>query len=111
MKKIFFVIFILVSLVIINNLIHSVYTTWEKKDLIAVAQKNLEKEKEENLRLKSQLSVINSEQFVEKEARDKLFLVKPGEQKVLMPEDSNLKTQDKKYSQIPNWQQWWNLFF
>ena len=112
MKKIFFVVFLLVSLLMINNLVRSIYTTWNKKDLLKVAQKQLEKEEWENQRLKTQLTIVNSPDFVEKQARDKLFLVKPGEQRVLLPGDASLKTQEGKGGDdLPNWKQWWQLFF
>ena len=112
MKKIFFIFFLLISLVIINNLVRSVYSTWRKKDLLAVAQKTLEKQKAENQRLKTQLTIVSSSEFIEKEARDKLFLVKPKEQKVLLPQDLSLQTEDKKnQNQIPNWRKWLELFF
>lgn len=112
MKKIFFIAFLFVSLLIINNLIRSVFTTWQKKDVLVIAQKELQKEKEENQRLKSQLTIVGSEEFIEKEARDKLFLVKPGEEKVLLPQGLKLREEEKSYVEnIPNWRKWWNLFF
>lgn len=110
MKKVFFVIFLLISFFIINNLIRSIYTTWKKEDLLSNAQKRLEKERRENMRLKSELSVVGSQEFIEKEARDKLFLAKEGEQKVLLPKESE-ESQKEKKENIPNWQQWRNLFF
>ena len=111
MKKILFVLFILFSFFVINNLVRSIYTSWRRKDLLVTASQQLEREKQENQRLKSQLTIVNSPEFIEKEARDKLFLVKPGEERVLLPGDSGLKNQSNNQEKIPNWKQWLQLFF
>src|SRR5258708_7194370 len=86
-KKIGFFTIILVLILTINNLIHSIYTVWQKQDLIIQAQKNLAAAKEENQRLKKDITQVNRPQFVESEARDKLLLAKPGEGIVILPTD------------------------
>ena len=113
-KKIAFFAVIVLLLITINNLAHSLYTIWQKKDLIVQAQQNLAAEKEENQKLKQDIAQVNKPQFIESEARDKLLLAKPGEGIVILP-----KTQlTASHSPIPlvvdrrpNWQKWWNLFF
>ena len=55
MKKIAFIVAIVIVLVIINNLARSTYDLWSKKDVIVSAQNELEAEKKENQRLKNQL--------------------------------------------------------
>jgi len=114
MKKIIFLIILAFSILIINNLVRSIYTLWQKYDLVTLAQKELSKKKQENQRLKSQLSHVQSKEFVEETARNKLFLVKPGEQEVLISEDlikgsSTPSAQAKKSD--PNWKKWLELFF
>jgi cell division protein FtsB len=113
-KKIAFFIIVLILLVTINNLIHSIYSIWQKQDLIIQAQKNLTVEKEENQRLKKEISQVNRPQFIESEARDKLLLAKPGEGIVILPKNKLTasptpinQTVDKR----PNWQKWWDMFF
>ena len=109
-KKAIFIIAVIVLLVIINNLVHSIYDIWNKQDLLNQAQKELTKEESKNQKLKAELSYVQTQKFIEEEARNKLFLVKPGEQQVLIPNKSieSSKVQEK---QIPNWQKWVNLFF
>ena len=52
------------------------------------------------------------EEFIEKEARDKLFMFKKGEQKVLIPQESgNSNENPSDGGNDPNWKKWWNLFF
>lgn len=109
MKKFLFIIIVLILLVIINNLVRSMYDAWQKKDFITQAQKELSFQKQENQRLKSALSYSKTSEFIEKQARDKLFMVKKGEQKILIPQEE--KETEVKKENLPNWQQWWNLFF
>jgi len=113
-KKIAFFAIIVILLVTINNLAHSLYAIWQKKDLIVQAQQNLEVEKEENQKLKKDIAQVNKPQLIESEARDKLLLAKPGEGIVILPKNQLTVSpspvphaEDKR----PNWQKWWNLFF
>lgn len=108
-KTILFIIVVIVCIIIINVLARSIYDTWRKKDLVVKAKANLAQEKEENRKLKLQLSMVNEPNFVEKEARDKLFLVKPGESGVIVPEDLVNEKKEKVVKITPNYQQWINL--
>ena len=113
MKKILFIVAIVASVFIINSLVRSIYDLWGKQDLITKAQKELDKEKMENRDLRSKLSKAQSSQFVEEEARNKLLLVKPGEQSVIIPQDllSSSDSARKKVDSRPNFRKWWDLFF
>ncbi len=113
-KKIVFLIIIIISLLIINNLAHSIYSLWQKKHLVVDARSELEKQKKENDDLKKKLSVIEKPQFIEEEARNKLFLAKPGDNVIVVSQkdleasvSSKLNLPDKR----PNWEKWWDLFF
>jgi cell division protein FtsB len=111
MKKLVFIITVIILLLIINSLAHSTFDLWHKQDLLTRAQQELAKEQQLNQKLKAELSYAKTNQFVEEEARDKLFMAKPGEQPVLIPSDL-LKPYilQKPTPAIPNWQKWWNLF-
>jgi cell division protein FtsB len=114
MKKVLFFLILAVSILVINNLIRSIYTLWQKYDLVTLAQKELERQKQENQRLKSQLSHVKSKEFIEEQARNKLFLVKPGEQEVLISEDlikGSSTPSAQKNKDDPNWKKWLGLFF
>lgn len=110
LKKIAFFITIAVCLLVINGLIHSTYDLWRKQDLLVKAKQDLAKQKQENQELKAQLSYVQSDEFLETEARDKLFLVKPGESDVIIPKELVMKKEEKKMIILPAWQQWINLF-
>lgn len=112
MKKAIFILIVIVLLVIINGLLHSIYDLWHKQDLLVSAQKTLDQEKLQNQNLKTSLYQAQSQQFVEEQAHDKLFMIKPGEQEVLISQDLLDKNKiQKKADNLPNWQKWINVFF
>jgi cell division protein FtsB len=110
-KKIVYIAIVIILLVVINNLSHSIYDLWHKQDLLTAAQKQLDLEKTKNKKLKAELSYVQSQAFIEEQARDKLFMSKPGEHDVLIPK--NLLRSEKaapKPDLRPNWQKWVDLF-
>jgi len=110
-KKIVYIATVIILLVLINNLGHSIYDLWHKQDLLTAAEKKLEIEKEKNKKLKAELSFVQNQAFIEEQARDKLFMSKPGEQDVLIPK--NLIQPEKSKPKVdtrPNWQKWVELF-
>lgn len=114
MKRFIFVAVIVFLIFIINNLAQSTYSLWQKKDVLVEAKQDLSKEQKENNELKEQLKVVKSPQFVESQARDKLLLVKPGENIVVVPTGLIAREQPKAVKKTPpkpNWLQWWELFF
>ena len=114
MKKIFYFIVLIISVIIINNLVRSIYTLWQKSDLVVEAERELAVQKEENERLKSQLSHVESREFVEEVARNKLLLAKPGEQGVIISKNiigADSTPSAKVEKETENWEKWLRLFF
>jgi len=111
MKKVLFLLIIAASLFIIKDLISSIYTLWSKKDLLVVAQRELNKEKSEHVQLKARIVEVKKSDFIEAEARNKLFLIKPGEQVVIVPQALNTPKKTVVVVEKPNWQAWLDLFF
>jgi cell division protein FtsB len=112
MKKAVYIVVAIVLLLMINGLLHSIYDIWHKQDLLTTAEKQLDREKLLNQKLKGELSYAQTPQFLEEQAHNKLFLVKPGEQEVLISPDLSQKSKAQKQTQnTPNWRQWLNLFF
>lgn len=75
--------------------------------------------KDRNSELRRQMEYLQSPEYVEKEAREQLNLVQPGDIPLVVvyppgkqlppepsPTPSSLQT-----GGLPNWQRWWNLFF
>lgn len=109
MKKIIYIISVIVLLFIINGLAHSIYDLWTKRDVVSEAQRTLEQEKAENQKLKKELSRVRTKEFIEEEARNKLFLTKPNEKVVIFP--TATKSAEIKETPKPNWQKWLGLFW
>ncbi len=110
MRKIFFFICLLLSFVIINNLVRSIYSLSQKQNLITSAEKELEREKAQNASLKGKLQEVEKPEFIEQQARDRLFLAKPGEQIVLLPQVTPMPQSKKGTTTTKsNWEQWVDL--
>lgn len=114
MKRTLFVLAMGILLLMVYNLSVSIYTLWQKKDIIIRAQKELEKQKKDNKELNREYERAKKTEFIEEEARNKLFLVKPGESEVILPAISSQASglgKANSSQNTPNWQKWWNLFF
>jgi cell division protein FtsB len=113
MKRILFLFFIIISISIIYNYALSIYGLWHKKDVLVQAQKQLDQVQKENTDLQKQLSTAKNPEFVEEQAHDKLFLVKPGENTVVIPQKLLPTPIPAKYLIPPksNWQKWIELFW
>jgi cell division protein FtsB len=109
-KKLIYFGVIIACILIINGLSRSIYDLWQKQDLLVKAREDLELEKQANIELKTKLTYVNSEQFIEEEARNKLFMVKEGESSVIVPKILGEKKEVVKAPELPNWQKWLNLF-
>jgi len=66
--------------------------------------------KEEKERLKEKKQYVQTEDFVEKEAREKLGLGFPNQVKLVLPDFKKPEPQIETIS-LPVWQQWWELLF
>lgn len=114
MKKIIFVLILIISFIIINNLVRSIYNLWNKQHLIVAARKELMVEKENNSKLKRDLVAVDNPHFVDEEARNKLFMVKPGEQVIILPKSEGKAPTGEKIALRPAkqyWQEWLDIFF
>lgn len=114
MKKITYVLIVIFFVFVIQNLLHSIYGLWQKKELLVNARLEVETARKENAALKEQIDSLKNPAFIERQARDKLLLVKPGEQIVVASDNLIVKkdsTKPNSQESKPNWQQWWELFF
>lgn len=113
MKKILFSVLVFSLVLVAFGLSRSIYDLWRKQDLVISYQKQLAKQKNENQILKQKLSITNDPKFLEEQARDNLFLVKPGEQGVIIPKELLIGSSSAKpiEEEIPIWKKWWDLLF
>ncbi len=103
---------LIVGIYIVISLVRSNIQLWQQGKTIEQAKQRNEKFKKENENLKQVLSGVENEEFIEKEARNKLNMGKPGEVVVIIP-DNLVATSSASQSNHPlyNWEKWKRLFF
>lgn len=109
MKKIIYILVILVLILAINGLTRSILDLLDKQKLLTTAQEELEDEKFRNQKLRASLSYVETQEFKEQVARNNLFLTKEGEQQVVIPLPPEKK--EAKKDKRANWEKWRDLFF
>jgi cell division protein FtsB len=107
---------IVIFLILTSSLVKSLKRIAEGKALVRRNEAKLEKIQKENEKLEEQLKIIQSDEFVEKQLRNKLGLVKEGEIVVVLPEADIVKRlspiipEEEEVKPKPNWQRWIDLF-
>ena len=111
----YFLIFL--SLALSVSLIRNILKINKAGKKIEEAQVQLEEIKEENRQLKLKVESLASEEYVERQLREKLSLSKEGEIIVVLPEEEILRKLAPKREleedilPDPNWKRWYKLFF
>jgi len=99
-------------LVTIFGLSQSVVRLMGRKSLLKAKQEELVRLQKEQENLQNRLTIAQTPEFIEKEAREKLNLGKAGETIILVESgDMQAQIQNKETTAVPNWKKWWNLFF
>lgn len=92
---------------------------YQQRQEEARLKQEVEVEKAKNASLLAQKEYLQSDEYVEKVAREELNLIKPGERAVIViaPTPSAAETtnqsesKSKKEEPKPAWQRWWDFFF
>lgn len=98
------------------SLVRNTFRINKAKDKVQKAEERLEKLREEKEELELKLKFVKSEEFIEKQVRDKLGLVREGEIVVILPEDEIVKKfaplhyEEEEVLPDPNWKKWMQLF-
>lgn len=90
---------------------------WRAGERLDTAKIEYQQAVDENLRLKGQLAQAESDEFVEREARNKLGLGKEGEVILILPKQNleNPNSEKRNSNEVvldnrPNWRKWWDLY-
>lgn len=121
-SRLFRLIIAIISLIILVTIPRSIMSLWGKYDIVAEREKELVRQRKRNAKLKAEFGYVQSQEFIEREAREKLGMVREGEQIVLLPKSQtrlpdgqvstiNDQIEQVKEEQIPKWKRWWRLFF
>lgn len=114
-KKVIIVVVILVSLVVAYNLISQIINASKSGERLSEAAEVVYNLEAENKQLKKKLEEIQSPQFIEEEARNKLNLGKSGETIVIIPDEKIKQVLGSSNSaqiiRLPNYLGWFRVFF
>lgn len=115
LKKIILATIIIVVLLVFYNLLRQINEAVKSGERLSEAADTVYRLEAKNRELKQKLSQIQSSQFIEEQARNKLGLSKSGETVVIIP-DEKLKsvlgaTSSAQTVRLPNWLGWWKVFF
>lgn len=113
-KKVALSLIILLVLGLAYNLINQIMEAAKSGERLSAAADTVYKLEAENKQLKKKLSEIESAEFIEQQARDKLGLGKPGEVVVIIPEEKLKEvmgaSQSAEVARLPNWLGWLRVF-
>ena len=107
---------VLILLLLTISLVRNILRVSQAGDREKIVGGRVENLKEENEKLKNELEKIESEAYVEFQARDKLGLAKEGEIIVVLPDDEILRKiaplieEEEESLPDPTWKKWIHLF-
>lgn len=107
---------IVLFLVLLTSLIRSIKRIKEGQNIVNKNKVKLEKIIEENKQLENQVEIVQSDEYLERQFRDKLGLAKEGEIVLVLPEAEIVKKlspqipEENEVKPKPNWQKWLELF-
>ena len=88
----------------------NVWRLWKAGERIKQAEQEVRKQELENSELKKRLAEVQSPEFIEKEAREKLGLGKLGEEIIVLPQQNAISNIQYPISNEPNWRKWWKVY-
>lgn len=109
-------ILILLCVLFTISMIRTVIKVNAAKNRVVAERERVEKLKEESLILENQLKIIQGNEFLEKQLRDKLGLAKEGETVLILPDQESLKKlvppilDEEETLPLPIWRKWVQLF-
>lgn len=115
LKKLSFYLILAVSTFLIYSFSRQIYDSLKASSRLDEAADKLAMVQKQNSDLKKKLREVESLQFIESQARDKLIQAKSNETIIIIPpqEIDKILGLDKKGNEpkLPNWQGWLRLFF
>lgn len=102
---------IVVLLLLIKNIVASIVSLRQNSHIVTTLKQREQDEIQKREFLKQQLYYSTTQEFIEKEAREKLGMLKPGEHIVLAPPPKEEVKKSVAVDTTPNWQKWWKIFF
>lgn len=111
-KKIWAFLALGVGIIIAVNSIGNILKLSAAGSRLTEADQILAEKMAENTTLKARLEEVKSDEFVEREARNKLGMVREGETLVVLPQvEPDMPLTEATEGQDSNWKRWWKLYF
>ena len=110
MKQAIRILWIIISIALIVQLTRSIHDLGTRGSVVEETQVRLQKVQEENNKLKEQAMYVESPQFVEEQARNKLNMARLGELVALVPKQSPTPTPSPTAPTKQNWELWMDAF-
>ena len=105
-----------ISGLLLVNLSHSLLDLYQSNKRISSQQQQKKQLETDISALKNNIGYLQSNEYLEEEGRNKLYLVKPGEMMVVLPENLSSEGGSQSLSRVSNksftnQQKWFDLFF
>lgn len=103
------------QIVLIGSLIRGIQVSYKSRERVEILQEKKGQLEEENAKLKEDVAYVQSDYYIEKVAREELQKAKPGEQVVILPDNSTQyavrsdQVKNREERKIKNWEKWWLL--
>jgi cell division protein FtsB len=110
-------ILILLTILLAISLVRNIFRKKQVDETIIEEEVMVEDLRKENEELKKELQILGSDEYKERQLRDKLGLAKEGELIVILPDEEILRKlapksfEEEETLPDPNWKKWMHLFF
>lgn len=114
-KKVVLALSLIMLLVIAYGLGKQFYSSLQTGERLEVEIEEVDRLQKRNAQLKKRLEEVQTPQFIEEAARNKLNFSRPNETVIIIPQEEidKVLNAEKKVEEIklPNWQAWLRLFW
>lgn len=102
---------IIILLLLIKNIVGSISSLRQNSRIVSDLRQQEQDELQKRDFLRQQLYYSNTQEFVERQAREKLGMIKPGEKIVIVPHPIEDPDVESGIDNTSNWRKWWNILF
>lgn len=101
---------------LVVSLSKSVVDLWQRRTIVEQERKRLTEIEKKHDELQQKLETVQTPEFIEREARERLGMAKEGETIILMDETPFFQNGEgggdmSISSTLPHWKRWWQAFF
>ena len=114
-QKIIRIFILIIGVFLVISLSRSIIDLWQKGSAYDKEEQRFAKARLEHEQLAQQYETIQTPEYIEKQARDKLGLSKEGEIVVVLPQEAQKQKEEiekqKESIELPIWKQWIEVIF